>query len=88
MKFYNVFSGNLSGKFREYYIKNLGDKKFNSLHSYWYFKSLTDDKILDAFSITKGSIMIDSGAFTAWSKNINIDVDSSDNFLFEEKKVK
>jgi hypothetical protein len=81
MKFYNVFSGNLSGKFREYYIKNLGDKKFNSLHSYWYFKSLTDDKILDAFSITKGSIMIDSGAFTAWSKNINIDVDEYINWI-------
>ena len=81
MKFYNVFSGNLSGKFREYYVKNLGDRDFNSLHSYWYFKNLPDEKILDAFSITKGSIMIDSGAFTAWSKDIEINVDEYINWI-------
>lgn len=75
MKFFNVFSGNLSGKFKEYFVKNMGDMVFNSLHSYWYFKGLDDETIKDAFSMTKGSIIIDSGAFTAWSKDITIDVD-------------
>lgn len=67
MIFYNVFSGHLTGKFREYYVKNLGDRKFNSLHSYWYFRNLPDEKVKEAFEITKGNIMIDSGAFTAYA---------------------
>lgn len=81
MKFYNVFSGNLSGKFREFYVKNQGDKVFNCLHSYWYFKGLPDEKILEAFEVTKGNIMIDSGAFTAWTKDIEIDVDEYIKFI-------
>lgn len=76
MKFYNVFSGFLSGSSRDAYLKNIGDRKFNSLHSYWYLKDLPDEKIIEGFSITKGNIMIDSGAFTAWTKDINIDVDA------------
>ena len=76
MKFYNVFSGHLTGKMREYYMKNLNGRIFNSLHSYWYFKSLPDEKILEAFEITNGLIMIDSGAFTAWTKDIQFDVDA------------
>ena len=75
MKFYNVFSGFLTGKTKEYYQKNIGDRKFNGLHSYWYLKSLSDEKIQDGFNMTKGNIMIDSGAFTAWTKDIEIDVD-------------
>lgn len=77
MKFYNVLisSGKLKGKTRENYLKHIGDKVFNSLYSYWYLKDLTDEEIKDGFSLTKGNIMIDSGAFTAWSKDINIDVD-------------
>ena len=75
MKFYNVFSGFLTGAGKEYYLKNIGDRKFNNLHSYWYLKNYTDDKIIEGFSLTKGNIMIDSGAFTAWSKDIEIDVD-------------
>lgn len=75
MKFYNVFSSNLTGKFREFYVKNLNNRPFNNLHSYWYFKNLPDEKILEAFDMCKGNVMIDSGAFTAWTKNIKIDVD-------------
>lgn len=75
MKFYNVFSGALSGQTREAYVRNIGDRVFNSLHSYWYFMKLSDEKIRDAFKLTKGNIMIDSGAFTAWSKDINLDPD-------------
>ena len=75
MKFYNVFSGFLTGSSKDAYLKNIGDRKFNSLHSYWYLKDLPDEKIIDGFSITKGNIMIDSGAFTAWTKDIDIDVD-------------
>ena len=75
MKFYNVFSGALSGKTREAYIRNIEDRVFNSLHSYWYLRGYDDEKIIDAFKLTKGNIMIDSGAFTAWSKEINLDVD-------------
>lgn len=74
MKFYNV-SSILSGKNKEAYMRNIGDRIFNSLHSYWYFKSLPDEKIIDAFKMTKGNIMIDSGAFTAWSREIDLDVD-------------
>lgn len=75
MNFYNVFSGGLSGKTREYYLKNIGDRVFNGLYSYYYLKDFSDKKIINAFEITKGKIMIDSGAFTAWSKDIEIDVD-------------
>jgi len=67
VKFYNVFSGFLTGATKEAYLRNIGDRKFNSLHSYWYLKDLPDEKIIDGFSITKGSIMIDSGAFTAYA---------------------
>lgn len=75
MKFYNVFSGFLTGKTKEDYLKNIGDRKFNGLHSYWYLKDLPDEKIIEGFSITKGNIMIDSGAFTAMTKDIDIDAD-------------
>ena len=75
MKFYNVFSGFLSGTTRDAYMNNLGDRIFNSLHSYWYLKDLPDEKIKEGFELTKGDIMIDSGAFTAWTKDITIDVD-------------
>lgn len=81
MKFYNVFSGFLTGATKDAYLKNIGDKKFNSLHSYWYLKDLPDEKIIDGFSITKGNIMIDSGAFTAWTKDIDIDVDTYINWI-------
>lgn len=67
MKFYNVFSGFLTGATREAYIRNIGDRVFNSLHSYWYLKDCDDQKIIDGFAITKGNIMIDSGAFTAYA---------------------
>ena len=67
MKFYNVFSGFLTGATREAYIRNIGDRVFNSLHSYWYLKDYDDQKIIDGFAITKGNIMIDSGAFTAYA---------------------
>lgn len=75
MKFYNVFSGFLTGSTRDAFVRNIGDRVFNSLHSYWYLKDCDDQKILDGFSLTKGDIMIDSGAFTAWSKQIDLDVD-------------
>ena len=75
MKFYNVFSGALSGKTREAYIRNIEDRVFNSLHSYWYLRGYDDEKIIDAFKLTKGNIMIDSGAFTSWTKGISVDVD-------------
>lgn len=81
MKFYNVFSGFLTGATKEAYLRNIGDRKFNSLHSYWYLKDLPDEKIIDGFSITKGNIMIDSGAFTAWTKDIDIDVDKYINWI-------
>lgn len=81
MKFYNVFSGFLTGATKEAYLKNIGDRKFNSLHSYWYLKDLPDEKIIEGFSITKGNIMIDSGAFTAWTKDIDIDVDKYINWI-------
>lgn len=81
MKFYNVFSGFLVGSTREAYLKNIGDRKFNSLHSYWYLMNLSDEKIMDGFSMTKGNIMIDSGAYTAWTKDINLDVDSYINWI-------
>lgn len=67
MKFYNVFSGALSGTMYDTYVKNLGDNQFNNLHSYWYFKDYNDEKILSAFKMTKGNVMIDSGAFTAYA---------------------
>ena len=67
MKFYNVFSGFLTGATREAYMRNIGDRVFNSLHSYWYLKDCDDQKIIDGFAITKGNIMIDSGAFTAYA---------------------
>lgn len=67
MKFYNVFSGFLTGATREAYMRNIGDKVFNSLHSYWYLKDCDDQKTLEGFAITKGNIMIDSGAFTAYA---------------------
>ncbi len=76
MKFYNVFSRFLTGATKEAYLKNLGDNKFNSLHSYWYLKDLSDEKIQQGFEMTKGNIMIDSGAFTASNKNIEINVDT------------
>ena len=76
MKFYNVCSGFLSGKAKKYYQKNIGDRKFNSLYSYWYLKNLSDEKIEEGFKLNKCNIMIDSGAFTAWTKNIEIDVDT------------
>lgn len=76
MKYYYVMSGGLSGKNRDAYIRNLGDRIFNILYSYWYFKDYKDEKIERAFELTKGNIMIDSGAFTAWSKEkIDLDVD-------------
>lgn len=81
MKFYNVFSGFLTGEAREYYQKNVGDREFNSLHSYWYLMNLSDEKIIDGFSMTRGNIMIDSGAFTAWTKDINLDVDTYINWI-------
>lgn len=81
MKFYNVFSGFLTGKTKEYYQKNIGNRKFNSLHSYWYLKDLSDEKIQDGFNMTKGNIMIDSGAFTAWTKDIEINVDTYINWI-------
>ena len=67
MKFYNVFSGFLTGSTRDAYMRNIGDNLFNSLHSYWYLKDQSDEKILQGFAITKGNIMIDSGAFTAYA---------------------
>lgn len=67
MIFYNVFSGFLTGSSREAYMRNLGDNKFNSLHSYWYLQNYNDEKMLEGFAITKGNIMIDSGAFTAYA---------------------
>lgn len=67
MRFYNVFSGFLTGATREAYVRNIGDRVFNSLHSYWYLQNATDEKILNGFAITKGNIMIDSGAFTAYA---------------------
>ena len=81
MKFYNVFSNFLTGERKEYYQKNIGDRKFNSLHSYWYLKDLSDEKIQDGFNMTKGNIMIDSGAFTAWTKDIEINVDTYINWI-------
>ena len=75
MKFYNVLSGTLSGKTREAYIRNIENRVFNSIHSYCYLRGYDDEKIIDAFKLTKGNIMIDSGAFTAWRKKINLDVD-------------
>lgn len=81
MKFYNVFSGFLTGATREAYMKNIGDKVFNSLHSYWYLQDCDDEKILQGFQITKGNIMIDSGAFTAWTKDITLDVDKYLNWI-------
>ena len=81
MKFYNVFSGFLTGKTKEYYQRNIGDRKFNSLHSYWYLKDLSDEKIQEGFNMTKGNIMIDSGAYTAWNNDIEIDCDKYIKFI-------
>ena len=81
MVFFNVNSGNITGKNREYYIKNSEGKIFNNLYSYYYLKDSSDEKVLEAFELTKGKIMIDSGAFTAWSKNIEIDEDKYIKFI-------
>lgn len=81
MLFFNVISGNITGKNREYYIKNSEGKIFNNLYSYFYLKDHSDEKVLEAFELTKGKIMIDSGAFTAKSKNIEIDVDKYIKFI-------
>lgn len=81
MKFYNVFSGILTGVTKEAFKRNIGDRKFNSLHSYYYLKKLTDEKIIEGFKMTKGNIMIDSGAFTAWTKDIDLDVDEYLTFI-------
>lgn len=67
MIFYNVFSGLLTGATKDAYVRNLGDRVFNSLHSYWYLRDCNDEKLLEGFSLTKGKIMIDSGAFTAYA---------------------
>lgn len=67
MKFYNVFSGFLTGATRDAYVRNIGDRVFNSLHSYWYLQGASDEKIREGFALTKGNIMIDSGAFTAYA---------------------
>lgn len=81
MKFYNVFTNFYNGTVKECYINNLNGRKFNSLYSYWYLKDHSEEKILEGFKMNSGDIFIDSGAFTAWSKNINIDVDTYINWI-------
>lgn len=81
MKFYNVFSGPLIGRTREAYMRNIEDRVFNSLYSYYYLKDFNDSIIEDSFKMNKGNIMIDSGAFTAWSKDIELDVDNYLNWI-------
>ena len=81
MKFFNVFTSFFTGASKDCYLANLNGRKFNSLYSYYYLQNNTEEEIIDGFSTNTGEIFIDSGAFTAWSKDISIDVEKYINWI-------
>ena len=57
MKFFGVFQATLDDQYIEAFRKASKDKKYNLLFSYWYLKSLSDDRINKIFDLTQEQIM-------------------------------